>query len=184
MAAEEASAIEADDSVDTEVTAQDRSSRSRGRLILIAAGAVVLLVLLIGAGAYVTGVLDSLLGSGAEDASQPGMDAMEEAASLAPPVLFDLPEFIVNLNAPGRKARFLKVKARLELTDDEAAVLVEHALPRIIDAFQVYLRELRPDDLRGSAGTFRLREALLRRVGAQIGDGRVRNVLFVEIFTQ
>ena len=39
---------------------------------------------------------------------------------------------------------------------------IEAVMPRIVDNFQIYLRELRLEDLRGSAGIYRLREELLR----------------------
>ena len=56
--------------------------------------------------------------------------------------------------------------------------------PRIIDHFQVYLRELRVEDLRGSAGIYRLREELLARVNAAVKPTKVENVLFREVLVQ
>jgi len=57
-------------------------------------------------------------------------------------------------------------------------------MPRIIDNFQVYLRELRLEDLRGSAGMYRLREELLTRVVAAAQPVRVKDVLFKEMLIQ
>jgi len=57
-------------------------------------------------------------------------------------------------------------------------------LPRIIDNFQVYLRELRVGDLKGSAGIYRLREELLTRVNSAIAPSKVKGVLFKEMLVQ
>ena len=178
-------ALAADQAIAGAATAESgQAGRSKSRLILVLSGAVLLLVVFAGAGAYMTGLLESVLRGSAQAASSDAGAGEHNAAPAADSVLFDLPEFIVNLNVRSAKSRFLKVKTRLELVDPQAAHYVEQALPRIVDAFQIYLRELRPEDLQGSAGTFRLREALLRRISAQIGEGRVLDVLFVEIFVQ
>lgn len=169
---------------EAETAESGHTRRSKSRLILVLSGVALLLVVLAGAGAYMTGLLDSVLRRSADGASSNAGGSEHGTAPAAASVLFELPEFIVNLNVRSAKSRFLKVKTRLQLADSEAAHHVELALPRIVDAFQVYLRELRPEDLQGSAGTFRLREALLRRISAQIGEGRVLDVLFVEIFVQ
>jgi flagellar FliL protein len=57
-------------------------------------------------------------------------------------------------------------------------------MPRIIDSAQVFLRELRLDDLQGSAGMLRLREELMRRINAAVSPVEVRDVLFKEIIVQ
>jgi len=57
-------------------------------------------------------------------------------------------------------------------------------LPRIVDNVQVYLRELRAEDLKGSAGTYRLREELLKRINATVAPLRIDDVLFLEILLQ
>jgi flagellar protein FliL len=57
-------------------------------------------------------------------------------------------------------------------------------MPRIIDTFVTYLRELRPEDLRGSAGLMRLREEMLVRVQAAARPARVTDVLFREMLVQ
>jgi flagellar protein FliL len=109
-----------------------------------------------------------------------------------PPVFHDLPDVVVNLNAPGRRASFIKVKPRLELVRPEDAAVVTAALPRLLDLFTTYLREVRPEELRGSAGTQRLREELLARaniaVAQQVKPGqppvRISDVLFAEILQQ
>ena len=50
--------------------------------------------------------------------------------------------------------------------------------------FQTYLRELRPSDLNGSAGMFRLKEELTKRVNYAVSPNQVSAVLFKEIVVQ
>lgn len=140
-------------------------------------------LLLIGglAGAYFSGAADpvfALLGGGEED------EAGEEAAKQQPSVYYDLPEMLVNLNSAGRKQNYLKIKVALELGGNDQVQRVEAALPRIIDNFQVYLRELRVEDLEGAGGLYRLREELLTRVKAEVAPAEVRDVLFREMLVQ
>ena len=108
----------------------------------------------------------------------------EEAALPEKAVFYDLEELLVNLNTGGRKSTFLKIRVTLELEKEEDVPRIEMVMPRIIDNFQVYLRELRIEDLKGSAGMYRLREELLMRVGAAAAPTRVQNVLFKEMLVQ
>ena len=91
---------------------------------------------------------------------------------------------IVNLSGEGKHPNFLKVKISLELADEKDLPLMDTLKPRIVDSFQVYLRELRIEDLRGSAGLYRLREELLMRVTEAAQPVRVRDVLFQEMLVQ
>lgn len=99
-------------------------------------------------------------------------------------VFYDLPEMLVNLNTTGRQASYLKIRIALELDDPEAPKRLDPLLPRVIDNFQVYLRELRMDDLSGSAGIYRLKEELLMRVNAAVRPIHVRDVLFKDMLVQ
>ena len=112
--------------------------------------------------------------------------AMAEEAKKPPKpaVFYNLPELLVNLNAQGRRGNFLKISLSLELDDANDIARVEAVLPRIVDAFQAYLRELRPEDLRGSSGMYRLREELLARVNASTQPAKVSDVLFKEMLVQ
>jgi flagellar FliL protein len=107
------------------------------------------------------------------------------AAVAKPPVFLDLPDTLVNLaNTGAERAQYLKVKIVLELSDQMMVQQVQPILPRVMDAFQTYLRELRPTDLDGSAGLYRLKEELTRRVNASIAPSRINAVLFKEIVVQ
>jgi flagellar protein FliL len=142
-------------------------------LKLIIIGATALLVL-------VGGGTGGYLFFGAKKAAQ-----ASAAAVAKPPVFLDLPDTLVNLaNAGSDRAQYLKVKIVLELPDQVMVQQVQPMLPRVMDAFQTYLRELRPTDLDGSAGLYRLKEELTRRVNASIAPSRVNAVLFKEIVVQ
>jgi flagellar FliL protein len=111
----------------------------------------------------------------------------EKVASPAPkpPTFFDLPDVLVNLSSTGsEKTQYLKVRLVLELSDAAAVEQIKPVLPRVMDTFQVFLRELRPTDLEGSSGTYRLKEELTRRVNAAIAPGRINAVLFKELLVQ
>lgn len=108
----------------------------------------------------------------------------EEGKPPKPMVFYNLPELLVNLNSQGRRASFLKISLSLELSDPADIPRIEAVLPRVVDAFQTYMRELRPEDLRGSAGLYRLREELLARVNTSAQPARVTDVLFKEMLVQ
>ncbi|HWW47102.1 MAG TPA: flagellar basal body-associated protein FliL [Xanthobacteraceae bacterium] len=116
----------------------------------------------------------------------PGGGAEHAKAKPVPPPLFvDVPEMLVNLSvAPGERVQYLKVRAVLEVKDQPQVVQVTPVLPRVVDLFQTYLRELRPTDLHGSMGLFRLKEELTRRVNAAVSPGQVNAVLFKEVVIQ
>jgi len=108
-------------------------------------------------------------------------DAEHEGAA---PKYYPLGDILVNLSGDGKRPNFLKIKISLELANDKDSARIDMLKPRIIDNFQVYLRELRVEDLRGSAGLYRLREELLLRVSEVVQPVRVRDVLFLEMLVQ
>jgi flagellar FliL protein len=112
--------------------------------------------------------------------------AEQEGSTPAPlkTVFYDLPELLVNLNSTGRRPNFLKMSVSLELSSEMDLNRVREFSPRIIDNFQVYLRELRVEDLRGSAGLYRLREELLARVNTAVRPTKVKDVLFRDMLVQ
>jgi flagellar FliL protein len=154
--------------------------------LLILLGAPVLLVA-IGAGLWFGGILPPLLGMG-----QPPQSAESREPGPRTVSFLDMPEIVTNLNAPGRRAVYVKLRSKLELARPEDGAVVQASMPRLLDLFQTYLREVRPEELRGSAGTQRLREELVARANiavAQAGRGdaqqiRVNDVLFLEILVQ
>jgi flagellar FliL protein len=142
------------------------------------------LILMVVGGLAVLG----LVGGGAYYFFFAGKKEAETAAAgpkVKPPVFLDLPDVLVNLSSTGGdRTQYLKVKVVLELSDEALEAQITPIMPRIMDTFQTYLRELRPTDLDGSAGLYRLKEELTRRVNAAIAPSRINAVLFKEIVIQ
>lgn len=188
---------EIDDDDDDEIADEDGEGKGDGekskggsKKLLIIVGLVVFLIIGAGAAVFFTGLLDPLLGGGEETAEQSGGgeasggEGGEDADGGGPTVFHDMPEMIVTLNTGGRKQVFLKIRVSLELQSSADVAKIQSLMPRIIDNFQVYLRELRIDDLRGSAGMYRLREELLTRVRAAAHPAKINGVLFKEMLVQ
>lgn len=167
-----------------------------------------------GAGAYFSGALDSLLGiespveegeHAAEGAHGAKEDAHGEAVEAHGEKKADahggghggegeggegqsafvaIPPMLVNLNTEDGTPRFLRLTVQLELANSADHDAVKDVLPRVIDQFQTYLRELRVKDLRGSAGIYRLQVELLWRVNQSVEPIEIKDVLFQEILIQ
>lgn len=175
-------------------------AKKGGKKKLIVLVALVLLLAGAGAGLWFGGILPPLLGMGkpadakaTEEAGQGHGDAKGDgkgdAKAAKPdvrpqPVFMDLPEIIANLNAGPRRNSFIKLRPKLELAKAEDEAAVKAAMPRLMDLFQTYLREMRPEELRGSAGTYRLREELLARANIAVAPARIVDVLFPEMIVQ
>ena len=198
------------DSSDENLPALDGEGGSSGgkkkKLMLI----LIPLILLIGGGAglYFTGMLDSLLGKKpaveGEASAEGGEGAVEEGHEEAAaegdseggaegeggeggakgPAFLKVPDLIVNLANDGGQPRYLRLSVQLELANEADMKAVEAVLPRVIDQFQTYLRELRIQDLVGSKGIYRLQMELLSRVNAAAAPTQVKDVLFQEILIQ
>ena len=168
--ADEESAAEVDDPENEEEGAAKPKRRLSLKLMLIAGG---VLVVLLGGGA------------GAYYMLAPGKEQLQASGVLKAAVFVDLPEVLVNLSNGGNdRTQYLKVKIVLELPDQALIQQIQPVMPRLMDTFQTYLRELRPTDLDGSAALYRLKEELTRRVNASIAPNRVNAVLFKEIVIQ
>ena len=105
--------------------------------------------------------------------------------AVKPPTFLDIPEVLVNLSSSGAgRSHYLKAKIVLEVADSKIAEEIKPVLPRVLDAFQTYLREMRSSDLEGSAGLYRLRDELTRRVNLAVAPSKINAVLFKEIVVQ
>lgn len=170
-----------------------KPKKGKKKLLLI----VLPLLLIIGglAGAYFAGLADPLIGmiaGSSEEAPAETAGAGAPASADGQPgvpvsaaVFYDLPEMLVDINSTDNRRRtFLKLRVALELGSPTDTAQVEAMMPRVIDNFQVYLRELRIEDLQGAEGMYRLREELLVRVNAAVSPARVSDVLFKEMLIQ
>ena len=114
-----------------------------------------------------------------------GEEVHAEAPAPKAPVFVEVPDMLVNLvGSPGERVQYLKVKVVLEVKEEKQVETIKPSMPRVTDLFQTYLRELRPTDVNGSAGLFRLKEELTRRVNVALAPSQVNAVLFKEIVIQ
>lgn len=183
MADEEELDDERDDGEEENLEDEDGEESDKpggSKKLLLIVGVVLLLVIGGFAAAYFTGLVDPVI------AWITGGEAKEEdqAANKGDVVFFPLEDVIVNLNTGGRQSTFLKIKISLELADAGDISRIETVMPRIMDNFQVYLRELRIEDLKGAAGMYRLREELLTRVNIAVAPAKINDVLFKEMLVQ
>ena len=112
-------------------------------------------------------------------------EAKLDTPAAKPVVFVDMPEVMVNLSTTGaERTQYLRIKIVLELPDQKMIEQIQPIMPRVMDAFQTYLRELRPSDLDGSAGLYRLKEELTRRINTSTSPSRINAVLFKEIVVQ
>lgn len=152
--------------------------KSKKKIIII--GAAALVVLLGGvAGAYFAGLF-----GGKQEEEAAGHGEGKDGKPVAAAVYYTLPEFLVNLNSGGKQVSFLKATIVLELESGIDVQPLEGALPKLMDAFNTYLRELRSSDLAGSAGIQRLREELLLRANKAAAPIKINDVLFKSILVQ
>jgi len=160
---------------DAEVDEAAPAAGNKGRrTLLIIGGAALAAILLIGGGLYL------FLGVGKSADVKPAVTAAAAPSSF----IFNLPEMTVNLNTDGNGQSFMKLTVALEVADQQMMTQIQPRMAKVVDAFQVYLRELRPSDLEGSAGIYRLKEELLRRVNVAIAPAQVDSILFKEILVQ
>jgi flagellar FliL protein len=177
MADAKAAALDSEADVEEDAEGASEQPKSKFKLKLpplkfLIIGAAVLLLIGGGAGAYFFFF------------SHPH-EAKADNPLVKPAVFVDLPEILVNLSNPSaERTQYLRIKVVLELPEQKMIEQITPIMPRVMDAFQTYLRELRPSDLDGSAGLYRLKEELTRRVNVSIAPARINAVLFKEIVVQ
>lgn len=145
--------------------------------LFIIIGAAAIVVLLAGGGLFF------FLSSSTAQSEQVAATAAGAAAEHST-FIFNLPPMMVNLNGGEDAKSFMKLAVALEVADEAMMAEIQPRMAKVVDAFQVYLRELRRSDLEGSAGVYRLKEELLRRVNVAIYPSRVESILFKEILVQ
>lgn len=157
----------------------------KGRLIAIVAGAVIVSLLAGGGGVYwFTQRGTSHAAAEPAEAPEEEAEAGGENADADPSAAYiEVPPMMVNLRGGGAQAKFVKLRFIVVAADGKTDA-VKARLPLILDALQPFLRELRPDDLNGSAAVFRIKEEMLRRSTEALGKGMVRDVLIQDLIQQ
>jgi flagellar FliL protein len=145
-----------------------RKKRRRVKLIGLAAG----LVLAVSGGAY------AFLSAGSE-----------EAEAVTPTVssnskFVEAPPMLINVHDADGRAHFLKLRFVIVAADEDKADEVKDKMPLIVDSLQSFLRELRPDDLAGSAAVYRIKEEMMVRMRRGFGAGSIEDVLIQDLVEQ
>ncbi len=152
---------------------------------LLMFGLPAVIVLLGGAGAAIMflGGESETAAHGGEHVAEGG-DGHQEMAEAEPFFFYEMPELLVNINGGNGKTSFLKLKLNIEVTEEELLPVLDESMPRVIDRYQGFLRELRPEDLSGSAGYYRLKLELLRRVNLAIAPAEAEAVNIDQMLIQ
>ena len=139
-----------------------------------------------GAGAYFMGVFSGEEAAAEELEAEPEMEVAEVVVPEMPAdvVFVELPDLLLNLNVTGKRLRFLKVVTSLEVVNEEMADIVRQMTPRILDNLHLYFRSVRPEELAGPDGVYRIKEDLLVRINDTIEPASIRDVLVKEMLVQ
>lgn len=167
----------------------DKAPRKSKKKLFVIAGAAAALILGGGGGyfAFAGGKGGEHGAESAEHGGEHGEQAKDGhgGAPEMKTAFVELPEMTVNLaTVDAQKQRYVRLTVALEVDKPEMADAIKPMMPRVLDSFQTHLRELRPEDIRGSSGAYRLKEELLRRVNAAIAPAKVDAVLFKYIVVQ
>ncbi len=180
------------------VETKDDAAPAKGKMgkkkLLIIAGAALLVVGGGGGGAawFLLGSDDAAAKTaGGEEAEAEGSDhgAKEEGKDGEKKdgktgLYLDVPPLVVNLRSADGAARFLKIHFVLVPGPGSSVDKLQEKLPLVIDAYQPFLRELRPEDLNGSGAVYRVKEELLVRATQTLGPDQVKDVLIQDLVQQ
>jgi flagellar FliL protein len=193
-----------------QVDGEEAPAKKKPPLLFIIIGAVVLLLLVGGGAAFFLmqpkpaaaegehgeekaaehGKKDEKKGHGEKKEGEKGAEGEADAGAgviaEGPDgvIFYTLPDMVVNIQSPDGKPTFLQLKLTLEMHDADLAATLQEEAPRMQDMFQGFLRELRPEDLAGSAGSYQLRAEILRRVNLIAAPGKVDAVLIEKMLVQ
>lgn len=147
------------------------------RRMLIIIGAVVVLLLAAAGGAFF--LLQPASGGEKHAEEAPAEEHGEEGE-----IYVEAPAMVVNLQGADGTARFMKIRFTFVPTSASKGEKIKAKLPLIVDSFQPFLRELRPEDLAGSAAVFRIKEEMLVRATGAMGPGVVKDILIQDLIQQ
>lgn len=154
------------------VPAEQRDPQRRTLIAVVVALAALLVV---GGGLAIAGVWP--FSTGTDTAAHPA----GEAASAR---YVDVPPMVVTLRSADGKQHFLKLHFVIVAADSGKVGQINNSMPLILDTLQSFLRELRPEDLTGSAAVFRVKEEILVRLRDALGQDGIKEVLIQDLIEQ
>ena len=154
-------------------TPEGAAPKPKRKLALIAGLAVVLLAGG-GAGAWFA------FGGGGESHAEAEAPAEPEGE----PAYVEIPPMVVNLSSAEGRTRYLKARVTIEAATPEAAEAIKARIPAINDAFQGLLHGIRPEDVSGSTGLYRLKEEMMVRATRVAAPEKPRDILIQELVLQ
>lgn len=157
-----------------QTTTEPPKKSGKGKLILIAAP---VLLILVGAGLWFSGVAPRLLGMNQHESQ------VAEAPKPVPPSYVDIPEMIDNLSDPFRP-HYVKLDARVVVPKPDDVAKVVAAMPRLQDLLTTYLRDMKAEELHNTADTDRLRAELVMRANAAVTPAKISDILFTQLLVQ
>lgn len=169
-------ADESDLDLENDLEGEDAEGQVDRRKRLMIVGAAALLLLLISGAVYFFFF-----------AAKPSAEEVRkkaEAAAREGIVYVDMPEMVVNLRSPDGQNAFLKLNFVLAAKNEKVAEEIKEELPAIRDAMQPFLRELRPEDLAGSAAVYRIKEEMTRRAIQRVGPDKIDDVMIQDMIQQ
>lgn len=180
-------APEAPDAAGDAAAAKGKKGKSKKKLIIIGAAAAVVLLGGGGAGFMLMsggGAADTKAEAPKKEAKGHGGGEGHGGEGGGEDAIVDVPAMTVNLRSPDGAARFLRIHFMLVPGENTNAEELKTNLPILLDAYQPFLRELRPEDLAGSAAVFRIKEELMRRAASALGADTVSDVLIQDLVQQ
>lgn len=101
------------------------------------------------------------------------------------PCYYAMPKLVVNLASTGSsRAVMMELELSLESSTPSSFNRVPELMPRLKDALNSFLRELRVEDLNGSGGTYSLRRELLKRFNTVLDPKKIDAVLIEGMLIQ
>lgn len=101
------------------------------------------------------------------------------------PCYYAMPKLVVNLaGAEGQRSPYMELELVLESGASSTFDDVPDLMPRLKDQLNSFLRELRVEDLNGSAGTHTLRRELLKRFNTVMDPHKIDAVLIEGMLIQ
>jgi flagellar FliL protein len=162
--------------------------KSKKKLILIGAAAGVLLLGGGGGAAMMLSGGSARAGTAAEgghgEVSNEAEGESGHGEIAGKEAFVDVPAMVVNLRSPDGASRFLKLHFMIVPGTKGTPEGIKEKLPLILDAYQPFLRELRPEDLAGSAAVFRIKEEMLVRATDVAGAGVIKDILIQDLVQQ